>query len=203
MRSPYAYSDSSPTLKMTSRSYSASTSRSASSASGTSSATTNCAMLMNRSSFIALVLKRRREPDVGLTNDLFQRRMATFAEQLAQLFHNPNRRARIREVGGPDPDGARAGEKKFERVGDRFDAALADDGDFHGARGFVDREHRDGANRGTRQTARDVAQTRLPCVDVDRHAPQRVDHRERIGAGVLGLLGDDGDVTHVGREFHD
>ena len=57
----------------------------------------------------------------------------------------------------------RTRQEELERVGDGFDAALADDRNLDRARDFVDREHRDRPNRRPGQAAGDVAEPRTPA----------------------------------------
>ncbi len=94
-------------------------------------------------------------------------------------------RQRVVEQRGSDTDGRRAGDHELDCIGGRDDAALANDGHVVLPGYFVDLVHFqqcNGLDCGTRQAAANVANDRGSLFGVDRHAHDRVDHGEAVGA---------------------
>ena len=128
----------------------------------------------------------------------------------AQILFEPGvhlqRRQRIVEQRRAEPDRRRAGEHELERVVRRLDAALADDRNAALAALLIHLMHleqRDRPDRRAGQAALDVADDRPARLDVDRHAHQRVDDGEGVGARVDARARVRRDVGLVRRELRD
>ena len=92
--------------------------------------------------------------------------------------------ARIGVAGGADLDRGGPGEQEFDRVFWGDDAAHAEDGDLHGAGGFIHHAQRDGLDGRAGEAAGDVGQTRTAGFRIDGHGEEGVDQADRVGAGV-------------------
>ena len=104
---------------------------------------------------------------------------------------------------GAHGDRVRAREQHFHDVAAGADAAHAEDGHGDRAAYLIDHADRDREHRRAGQAAHDVGQDGTALFDVDAHAEQGVDERERVRAGRLGRTGDLGNVGHIRGQLDD
>src|SRR2546422_10569093 len=90
----------------------------------------------------------------------------------------------------PHGNGPRSGDEKLEGVLSRGDPAHPDDWRVAVARDLPHHPYRDRSDRRPRETAYPRAQLWPSCLDVDGETDQRIDERERIGAGRRRPAGD-------------
>mgnify|MGYP001693751012 CR=1 FL=1 len=119
------------------------------------------------------------------------------------LFGDALRAVRRDEAGGADLDGAGAAQHEFKGVRCAHDAADADDRQADGAGDLPDHAQRDRLDRRAGEAAGDVGEHRAAALQIDGHANQRVDQRQRIRAGVGAGFRHDDDVGDIGRELDD
>src|SRR5580704_3567948 len=105
-----------------------------------------------------------------------------------------------------DPHRAGTGDDELDGIAGVADATLADDRNVPGTGDLVhlfDLEQRNWLDRGARQATLRVAQKSAPTVDIDGHAGDRVDDRERIGAGLDAQASVGANIALIGRQLGD
>ena len=143
-----------------------------------------------------------REPCARPTRSARRRRGA--AQYAASSSDEPSRDAGIPEVRRPDLDRRRARREELEHVGEVRDPADPDERRARKRlRDLVDHAHGERPDRGPGEPARPEREARARGLGIDRHADERVDEREHVGAGVAGGARGLDEVGRVRRELHD
>ena len=122
---------------------------------------------------------------------------------MGKFFGYPEGGVGADEVHGPDFHRVRTDEDKFQNVLRTGDAADADDRDLDRIADLPDAAQGHGLHGGAGEPPHHIGEQRLAGLHIDAHAGDGVDAGDSIGSGLLGGLGDGGDVRHVGRQLHD
>ena len=122
---------------------------------------------------------------------------------MGKFFGDPEGGVGADEVHGSDFHRVRTDEDKFQNVLRTGDAADADDRDLDRIADLPDAAQGHGLHGGAGEPPHHIGEQRLAGLHIDAHAGDGVDAGDSIGSGLLGGLGDGGDVRHVGRQLHD
>ena len=122
---------------------------------------------------------------------------------MGKFFSYPEGGVGADEVHGPDFHRVRADEDKFQNILRTGDAADADNRDLDRIADLPDAAQGHGFHGGAGEPPHYIGEQRLAGLHIDANAGDGVDAGYRVGSGLLGGLGDGGDVRHVGRQLHD
>src|SRR5215468_655209 len=143
---------------------------------------------------------RRGARLVGQPDDVRQALDPPAGQLFLKLAEDPDAGGRVMEDRRPDADHGRAGQDELQRVPAGAHPAHPDDRHVAQRRPHLpDAPHRDRADRRAGQAAGDPGQHRAHRDGVDRHAEQRVDHRQPVGARRHAGTRDRDDVGDVRR----